>query len=237
MRFWMVMASLVALLGCAEPVPSSGKARIIATGDSLLAWNAASNRSVVSVLEKRLGTGVVDRSVVGARYHYVLPISGSLGLRIGSQYATGRWDWAIMNGGGNDLWLGCGCSKCDAQLNRLISADGTRGTVVDSVRKARSDGAQVIFVGYLRTPGQPSMIDHCREIGDAYEARLATNGRARHRRHLCFHRRSGAIWRFEFSRRRPYPSLAQGQRGHRSPHRRGYAVRWQGARFRAPAGV
>ncbi|WP_299771097.1 SGNH/GDSL hydrolase family protein [uncultured Tateyamaria sp.] len=173
MRVWMVLAAFAALLGCAEPVPSSGAARIIATGDSLLAWNAASNRSVVSALEKRLRATVVDRSVVGARYHYVLPISGSLGLRIGSQYAVGRWDWAIMNGGGNDLWLGCGCRKCDAQLNRLISADGTSGTVVDMVRRARADGARVIYVGYLRTPGQPSMIDHCRDIGDAYEARLA----------------------------------------------------------------
>ncbi|WP_299701553.1 SGNH/GDSL hydrolase family protein [uncultured Tateyamaria sp.] len=173
MRVWMVLAAFAALLGCAEPVPSSGAARIIATGDSLLAWNAASNRSVVSALEKRLRATVVDRSVVGARYHYVLPISGSLGLRIGSQYAVGRWDWAIMNGGGNDLWMGCGCRKCDAQLNRLISADGTSGTVVDMVRRARADGARVIYVGYLRTPGQPSMIDHCRDIGNAYEARLA----------------------------------------------------------------
>lgn len=172
MRVWMVLAAFAALLGCAEPVPSSGVARVIATGDSMLAWNAASSRSVVSALEKRLGADVIDRSVVGARYHYVLPVSGSLGLRIGSQYASGSWDWAIMNGGGNDLWLGCGCRKCDAQLNRLISADGTSGTVVDSVRKARADGARVIYVGYLRTPGQPSMIDHCRDIGDAYEARL-----------------------------------------------------------------
>ncbi|GGX58397.1 hypothetical protein GCM10007385_28890 [Tateyamaria omphalii] len=173
MQVWMVLAAFAALLGCAEPVPSSGQARIIATGDSLLAWNAASNRSVVSALEQRLGANVIDRSVVGARYHYVLPVSGSLGLRIGSQYASGPWDWAIMNGGGNDLWLGCGCRKCDGQLNRLISADGARGTVVDNVRRARADGARVIFVGYLRTPGQPSMIDHCRDIGDAYEARLA----------------------------------------------------------------
>lgn len=173
MRIWMVFAALAVLLGCAEPVPSTGQARIIATGDSLLAWNAASNRSVVRALEKRLGANVVDRSVVGARYHYVLPVSGSLGLRIGSQYAAGRWDWAIMNGGGNDLWLGCGCRRCDAQLNRLISPDGTSGTVVETVRRARADGARVIYVGYLRTPGQPSMIDHCRDIGDAYEARLA----------------------------------------------------------------
>ena len=81
MRVWMILVACFALVGCTEPVPSSGTARIIATGDSMLAWNAASNRSVADVLEQRLGTNVVDRSVSGARYHYILPVSGSLGLR------------------------------------------------------------------------------------------------------------------------------------------------------------
>ena len=173
MRVWMILVACFALVGCTEPVPSSGTARIIATGDSMLAWNAASNRSVADVLEQRLGTNVVDRSVSGARYHYILPVSGSLGLRIGAQYVPGQWDWAVMNGGGNDLWLGCGCRKCEAQLDRLISEDGNSGTVPTAVRRARADGARVIYVGYLRTPGVPSMIDHCRAWGDRYEARLS----------------------------------------------------------------
>ena len=173
MRIWLAVMACVALLGCTEPVPSSGNARIIATGDSMLAWNAGSGRSVVDALEQQLGARVVDRSVIGARYHYVLPISGSLGVRIGAQYVSGPWDWAVMNGGGNDLWLGCGCGKCDAQLDRLISPDGTSGTVVDMVTRARADGAQVVYVGYLRTPGKPSLIDHCRTWGQKYEARLA----------------------------------------------------------------
>lgn len=173
MRLWAILLTFATLIGCTEPVPSSGGPRFIATGDSMLAWNAASQRSVVAVLEKRLGTAVIDRSVIGARYHYVLPISGSLGLRIGAQYVPGDWDWVIMNGGGNDLWLGCGCRKCERQLDRLISADGTSGTVAEAVRKARADGAKVAYVGYLRTPGVPSLIDHCRTYGDRYEARLA----------------------------------------------------------------
>lgn len=172
MRVWMMLVLCLGLWACTEPVPSSGTARIIATGDSMLAWNAASNRSVVDALEQRLGARIVDRSVVGARYHYVLPISGSLGVRIGAQYVSNTWDWAVMNGGGNDLWLGCGCRKCEAQLDRLISEDGTSGTVFQAVQKARADGAKVAYVGYLRTPGQPSVIDHCRAWGDRYEARL-----------------------------------------------------------------
>ncbi|WP_299651561.1 SGNH/GDSL hydrolase family protein [uncultured Tateyamaria sp.] len=172
MRVWLILLACVTLIGCTEPVPPNGVARIIATGDSMLAWNAGSNRSVVAELEKRLGAQVVDRSVVGARYHYVLPISGSLGVRIGAQYVSGPWDWVVMNGGGNDLWLGCGCRKCEAQLDRLISKDGSAGTVADMVKRARADGARVVFVGYLRTPGQPSIIDHCRTWGEQYETRL-----------------------------------------------------------------
>ncbi|MEX0369798.1 MAG: SGNH/GDSL hydrolase family protein [Tateyamaria sp.] len=167
------MLTSLMVIGCTEPVPTSGTARIIATGDSMLAWNAASGRSVVQVLERELGTDVIDRSVIGARYHYALPISGSLGVRIGAQYVPGAWDIAVMNGGGNDLWLGCGCRNCSAQLERLISADGSSGTVVDAVQRVRADGGRVIYVGYLRTPGVPSMIDHCRTWGDAFEARLA----------------------------------------------------------------
>ncbi|KIC51777.1 SGNH/GDSL hydrolase family protein [Tateyamaria sp. ANG-S1] len=173
MRLWVALMACVMLLACGEPVPSSGAARIIATGDSMLAWNAASKKSVASELERRLGTQVIDRSVVGARYHYVLPVSGSLGLRIGSQYRSGPWDWVVMNGGGNDLWLGCGCRKCEAQLDRLIAEDGSSGTVVTAVKRARADGARVAYVGYLRTPGRGSIIDHCRTLGDRFEARLA----------------------------------------------------------------
>lgn len=173
MRLWLILLASITLIGCTESVPSSGTARIIATGDSLLAWNSGSERSVIAVLEQRLGAQVVDRSVLGARYHYALPVSGSLGVKISAQYVPGDWDWAVMNGGGNDLLLGCGCARCDRQLDRLISKDGTSGTVVDTVTLARADGAKVVFVGYLRTPGVPSAIDHCTKWGDAYEARLA----------------------------------------------------------------
>lgn len=173
MRLWLCLIAGLALMGCTEPVPKSGTARIIATGDSMLAWNAATGQSVVGVLENQLGMNVVDRSVIGARYHYALPVSGSLGLRIGAQYVDGPWDWVVMNGGGNDLWLGCGCARCDAQLDRLISADGDSGTVFEAVQRARKDGANVVYVGYLRTPGRGSIIDHCRAYGDAFEGRVA----------------------------------------------------------------
>ncbi|WP_415922165.1 SGNH/GDSL hydrolase family protein [Tateyamaria sp. SN6-1] len=173
-RVFCALAALVFLAGCVEPVPSDGQARIMTMGDSMLAWNAASGRSVSDALEARLGQPVVDRSVSGARYFYALPVSGSLGLRIDRQFVAGDWDWIVLNGGGNDLLFGCGCGRCDRQLDRLISADASSGAIPALVARLRSTGANVAYVGYLRTPGFRSPVENCAEIGDALEARLAT---------------------------------------------------------------
>jgi lysophospholipase L1-like esterase len=124
-------------------------------------------------VENLLGEPVIDRSVIGARVFYHLPVSGALGMNISQQYRPGAWDWVIMNGGGNDLWFGCACSRCDRKMTRMVSPDGTTGSVPDLVRKIRADGARVIYLGYLRSPGVGSLIEHCRDEGEAYEARLA----------------------------------------------------------------
>ena len=78
-----------------------------------------------------------------------------------------------MNGGGNDLWLGYGCGRCANKLQRLISPGGDRGAIPQLVSQAQRDGARVIYVGYLRSPGRGSPIESCRDIGDALEARIA----------------------------------------------------------------
>ncbi|WP_415404708.1 SGNH/GDSL hydrolase family protein [Tateyamaria sp. SN3-11] len=172
MRVWMVLLAAWFVVGCIETAPRDGKARILAMGDSMFAVHGATGRSMSHQLEARLKRSIVDRSVLGARFLYPLPVSGSLGLRIGSQYVERDWDWVILNGGGNDLWLACGCLRCDAKLDRLVSADGTEGAIVDVVNRARAGGARVLFVGYLRSPGVPSLIDHCAAYGDALEDRL-----------------------------------------------------------------
>ncbi|MEP1587539.1 MAG: SGNH/GDSL hydrolase family protein [Tateyamaria sp.] len=172
MRTLMGLLAMLAVVGCVESVPTNGTGRILMMGDSMFAVYGGSRQSVSDRLELRINEPVVDRSVVGAQFLYALPISGSLGLRIGSQYVSRKWDWVVVNGGGNDLWLACGCRRCDGQLNRMVSETGDQGTIVDVVNKARADGAKVLFVGYLRTPGVPSAIDHCAAHGNALEARL-----------------------------------------------------------------
>lgn len=147
--------------------------RIIVMGDSLLAMHKLMGRSVSSSVEQELGVQVTDTSVAGARFIYRLPISGALGLNITKQYRQGDWDWAVLNGGGNDLWLGCGCMRCEGKLNRLISGDGRRGVIPGFVSRLRQSGAQVIYVGYLRTPGITSPVEHCTDEGAEMDRRVA----------------------------------------------------------------
>ena len=161
------------LTGCTESVSRDSSARILTMGDSLLASHGMSGNAVSDVLERALGRPVIDRSVMGARIIYHLPVSGSAGLNIAKQFRAGDWDWVVLNGGGNDLWLGCGCIVCKGKLDRLARKDGRGGEIPSLVQKIRKTGAKVVYVGYLRSPGLGSPIEHCRDEGDELEDRLA----------------------------------------------------------------
>lgn len=176
--FLCLFAALFALAGCGETISSGGgDARILAMGDSMLAWHSSSNRSISDEIERDLGEPVVDRSVVGARMIYELPVSGAMGMNISKQYKPGAWDWVIVNGGGNDLWLGCNCSRCDHKMDKMISKDGSSGEIPALVRKVRATGARVVYLGYLRSPGMGSPIEHCRDEGDELDRRLTAMAR------------------------------------------------------------
>ncbi len=165
MRHVVGVLHILSLAGCGEPVNRA--ATVLTMGDSLLAWNRAQGGSVSDYVERMSGMTVEDRSVPAARVMFGLP-----GLYIPTQFAEGDWKWVILNGGGNDLWLGCGCLLCRGSLNRMVSADGATGKIPTTVKKIREIGAQVIYVGYLRSPGRGSPIEHCRDEGDILETRL-----------------------------------------------------------------
>lgn len=167
-----LLALSLLISGISQVMANETKPKILAMGDSLLAAHKISGRSIADAVGKELGQNVTDRSMVGARMLYLLPISGSMGLSIPKQYRSGDWDWVILNGGGNDLWLGCGCILCDRKLNKLIATDGESGKIPKLVAKLRKTGARVIYVGYLRSPGVGSPIDHCRNEGDELERRI-----------------------------------------------------------------
>ena len=151
--------------------------RILLLGDSMMASNRGSGQSVAAVIEAAVGQDVSDRSVAGARYFYNLPITGKLGLRLTEQYQKGQWNWVVLNGGGNDLLFGCGCSKCAKMLDRLVSKDGLRGAIPSFIANIRKTGAKVIYVGYLRNPGVQSPIKACKPAGDELDRRLTRMAR------------------------------------------------------------
>lgn len=167
-RHMIGLLSFVLMVGCsgAGTVPTSDQ-RILFLGDSLLAWHRLSGQSIPQGVRRGTGATVVDRSAIGAQ------MAPHANAGIPDQMAAGDWNWVVINGGGNDLWFGCNCSRCAKRLNRVISADGQSGALPDLVRKARASGAQVLMVGYLRSPGRGSLIEHCKDDGDALEARMA----------------------------------------------------------------
>ncbi len=170
----LLLVAQIFLFGSTDVMAGQKNARIFAMGDSLLAVHQLSGQSVAQSVAKDLGEPVMDRSVPGARLLYMLPISGALGMNISKQYRRGKWDWVILNGGGNDLWLGCGCAFCKGKINRMISDDGQKGVIPRLVSKLRKDGARVIYVGYLRSPGVGSIIDYCKGVANKFEGRIAS---------------------------------------------------------------
>lgn len=176
-RITIALIALAVLFGCGEPVSQASGARILVLGDSMFASNRANNQAVADVLEAELGVEVLDRSVFAARYFHALPISGAAGLRLTSQYRPGNWDWVVLNGGGNDLLMGCGCMLCAGVLDRLVSADGRSGTIPSYIAKIRASGARVIYAGYLRNPGMATPIKHCGPAGNELDRRLTAMAR------------------------------------------------------------
>ncbi len=169
----LVLLAALLLAGPTLAASPAEQPRILFMGDSMLAMHGLSGRAVSDATAKALDVPVTDRSVIGAQIIYNLPLTGAMGLRISSQFREGPWDWIVMNGGGNDMWLGCGCGRCARRLGKLINDTGTQGKIPKLVRRLRATGARVIYLGYLRSPGVGSPIENCKDEGDALEARIA----------------------------------------------------------------
>lgn len=177
-----LMVMLVGLLGCTETarapadtdtVSRSDGPRILAMGDSLMAWHGLTGQSIAHSVARELQEPVLNKAVSGAHVIYKLPISGAMGMKIANQFDEDEWDWVVLTGGGNDLWLGCGCRRCERRLDRMISQDGRKGAIPGMLAKIRQTGARIVYVGYMRSPGVGSGIDECRSEGDVLEGRIA----------------------------------------------------------------
>ena len=157
---------------------SSDGPRLLVMGDSLLAANTPTGKSIGSTAAKVLGASELrEMAMPAAQMLYRLPVSGAMGLRISKQYRKGDWDWIILNGGGNDLLFGCDCGPCGPKMDRLISAAGTTGEIPRLVSELRATGARIAYVGYLRSPGFDTPVEHCKAVGDELERRLSKMAR------------------------------------------------------------
>ncbi|SDW66968.1 Lysophospholipase L1 [Ruegeria halocynthiae] len=168
----LLLGCLGVLLGCQEMPASTPDAKVIAVGDSLMAWNGTSGNSIPDVVERSIGEPVLDRSASAAWLQTGFDADGAPDSGVQAQFVPGEWDWAIVNGGGNDLMLGCACMRCSGVINTMISKDGQYGQVPDFLRRIRDGGTQVIYVGYLRSPDLITPIEHCKGEGDEFEARI-----------------------------------------------------------------
>lgn len=168
------VVSVSAQFATAQDSPEKAP-RILAIGDSLMAWHMAGGRSIADAVSNSLNEPVINHAISGAFMVYDLPFMGALGLRISAQFRqakSGEFDWVLITGGGNDLWLGCGCNRCDKRMRRMISSDGMSGKIPTFIDRVRATGAKVIYLGYLRSPGFGSAIEACRDEGDEFESRI-----------------------------------------------------------------
>ncbi len=151
----------VALVGSGAAVAQEAP-RIQLLGDSMMATHRLIGRSIPDVLGRTLDVEIANQAASGAM------IRG-----ISRQYESGEYDWVVLNGGGNDMWLGCGCRECEERMDMVIGEDGMSGRLPQLVARILKDGAQVLYVGYLRSPGFSSPIENCRDEGDEMERRVA----------------------------------------------------------------
>lgn len=170
MRVALALILAVVLAGCAAPVSRSG-GDILVIGDSVMAWNRSAGADIGAVVEAELGRDVVNRARLGAQLR-----AGGLaslgGVSIPAQVPDGRWNWIVMNGGANDLGFGCGCTRCDAEIDLLLAPDGSGGAIPDLIRAARATGAQVLWLGYYQAP-QSRSFRGCRPGLVELERRIA----------------------------------------------------------------
>ncbi|PWK54102.1 lysophospholipase L1-like esterase [Silicimonas algicola] len=140
-RVAILLSLLVALGGCGfAPEVTDRNANVLVIGDSILAWNRGDGTSVADVIEKRIGAPVLDASVPGATMR-ASGVRAAVGLSIPGQIRAGDFGTIVLNGGANDLRNTCGCSGCDAVLDRLSLQDYP-------ALIARLANARVVIVGY-----------------------------------------------------------------------------------------
>ena len=174
MRVYMVALFASLFAGCVQ-MPSQ-RDDIVVIGDSVMAWNRAEGGDVGSAIGAELNRTVVNRAAFGAQIR-ANSIAGLLGLSIPAQLPPGRWNWVVANGGANDLGFSCGCTRCDHEIDALISRDSRTGDIPNLIAQALSQNAQFVWLGYYRAP-ETTSFEGCRPGLVEIEQRVARLARS-----------------------------------------------------------
>ncbi|MEP1354035.1 MAG: SGNH/GDSL hydrolase family protein [Tateyamaria sp.] len=165
MRYaFAVLLCLATPLG-AEPL------RVLAIGDSILAWHKWTGRDIPSVMGAVLGAQVENDAVAGALFSNTSGLGRAVGFDVRAQFRPGPWDLVLINGGANDFLADCGCRACDSVLDGLIAPD-LSGEVATLLAEVLASGAEVIWMGYYAS-ARSGQFAGCRPYLVEYDARLA----------------------------------------------------------------
>lgn len=170
---FVLIALLIGATAACTPL-SQPDARIVVAGDSVLAWNRTKNASVAQHLRRTLNVGVSDQSVAGARFTHPNTARAAIGFDITRQLRGVRASWVVLDGGANEFGSECRCGACDGVVDTLISADGTRGEIPDTVADLRASGARVLWATYYTAPREGGPFAGCTPHFEELERRIKT---------------------------------------------------------------
>lgn len=176
-----ILAVMMALL---IPMVAQGQERMVVLGDSILAWNRLGGNSIPQILDRMAQYEVTSRAVPGAAFSHSGNLRNMLQREIRGQLPAGQWDVILLNGGANDLARECGCNRCAATLDRMISADGTRGEVPAFLDQLRARASRVVWMDYYPGSVRGGPFAACTDELAEYQVRLARA--AQHRPWVIF---------------------------------------------------
>lgn len=165
MRYVLVLLCFLAAPLGAEPQ------RVLAIGDSILAWHKWTGRDIPSVMGDILGADVENNAVAGARFSNDSALGRATGFDVRAQFRRGPWDLVLINGGANDFLADCNCKACDPVLDGLLAPDLT-GEVATLLAEILTSGVEVVWMGYYAS-ARSGQFTGCRPYLVEYDARLA----------------------------------------------------------------
>lgn len=176
---FLVPALLVVLAACTRTDHIQPDTRVLAIGDSVLAWHGFTHEAPPDVVAQLTGLPVANLAVAGARLSATSPAIIAKGGDIRLQYQSGPWDWVILNGGANDLLAECGCRGCEATLDSLVGPGGEGGDIPALVDRIVADSARVVILGYYDANLRLNPFSRCAEEVDVLNHRLQELARKR----------------------------------------------------------